>query len=160
MVMLSNPVRTRAELIAVLTDAGSANSTATVLFHAAMARRFGVSVTDWKCGEWIMRLGAPTAGELARATSLTTGAITGVIDRLEKAGLARRLPDPNDRRRVLVQVTPEHVTAAHAAFASFLRAWENLVADYSDEELALILHFQEHVTAMLVEEAAKLSHPA
>src|SRR5918997_6772224 len=79
---------------------GSRLSTTTVLFHSAVADRLGVSATDVKCYTILRQTGPLTAGELAERVSLTTGAITGVIDRLERAGLVRRAADPHDRRRV------------------------------------------------------------
>src|SRR5215207_5351058 len=79
-------------------------STATVLFHAAIADRVGVSVTDMKCYSILRQAGPITAGELGERVGLTTGAITGVIDRLEHVGLARRVRDPHDRRRVVLEL--------------------------------------------------------
>jgi len=75
-------------------------STATVLFHAAIADRLEVGATDVKCYSILRQVGAITAGELAERTSLTTGAITGVIDRLERAKLVRRARDPRRRSRL------------------------------------------------------------
>ena len=82
-------------------------STVTILFHQAIADRLGMNVTDHKCAGILARSGPITAGELARRTGLTTGAITGVIDRLEQAGFARRARDPGDRRRVIIEPDPE-----------------------------------------------------
>src|SRR5436190_13301126 len=79
-------------------------STATVLFHAAIADRLGVGATDVKCYSILRQTGAITAGELAERTSLTTGAITGVIDRLERAKLVRRARDSQDRRRIVLEL--------------------------------------------------------
>src|SRR6185436_7386052 len=85
-------------------------STATVLFHSAIADRLGVSVTDLKCYSILRQTGPITAGELGERLGLTTGAITGVIDRLEHVGLVHRARDPNDRRRVVLELlsNPEH----------------------------------------------------
>src|SRR5688500_16476342 len=100
---MSRDVPERAELLAALTGALRQLSAATVLFHQAVADRLGMNVTDHKCADILEREGALTAGERARRTGLTTGAVTGVIDRLEKAGLARRAADPADRRRVIIE---------------------------------------------------------
>src|SRR5688572_19438670 len=85
-------------------------STATILFHAAVADRLGINVTDVKCYSLLRQRGAMTAGELSEKTGLTTGAITGVVDRLEKAGLVQRRRDAHDRRRVIVELlhNPAH----------------------------------------------------
>lgn len=75
----------------------------TILFHQAVANLVGVSVTDMKCLDYVDRGGDVTAGDLARLTGLTTGAITAAIDRLEKAGLARRERSETDRRKVFIR---------------------------------------------------------
>src|SRR5690349_10600805 len=75
----------------------------TVLFNEAVADRLGITLTDLKCSSLLDLQGRMSAGQLAEITGLTTGAITGAIDRLEKAKLARRLADPEDRRKVIVE---------------------------------------------------------
>ena len=96
-----------------------------------------------------MQLQGPrTAGELARATGLSSGAITGLIDRLERAGYVARESDPTDRRRVVVRVRPESLTALNALYAPLQAASEDLNAGYSDEDLALIAGFMERNIAM------------
>src|SRR5262245_50684841 len=93
----------RARLLAELLAEFRKLSTATVLLHQAVADRLGLNVTDHKCAELLARTGPVPAGELARLTGLTTGAVTGVIDRLEAAGFVRRAKDPADRRKVIVE---------------------------------------------------------
>src|ERR671932_2481021 len=80
---------------------------ATDRFDQAVADALGVNRTDMRCTDVLEREGPVTAGRLAEATGLTTGAITTVIDRLERGGFARPLRDPDDRRRVRVDLTPE-----------------------------------------------------
>lgn len=92
-------------------------------FDALAARRLGVSETDLRCLNIIENSGGLSAGDLAAQAGLTGGAITGVIDRLERAGFARRVPDPADRRRVGLQVTPAFYRAAE-------RIWGPLAADW------------------------------
>ncbi|MBE0466472.1 MAG: MarR family transcriptional regulator, partial [Candidatus Desulforudis sp.] len=82
-------------------------STVTVFFHSVIAERLGLSLTDHKAFEIIARKGAVSAGELSELTGLTTGAVTGVIDRLERTGFVRREPDPGDRRRVIIRPHPD-----------------------------------------------------
>src|SRR5215813_7862986 len=93
----------RAEVLAALMTEFRQLSAATILFHQAVADRLGMNVTDHKCADILERHGPLTAGELAERTGLTTGAITGVIDRLEKTGFVRRAEDPGDRRRVIIE---------------------------------------------------------
>src|SRR3954469_25863915 len=95
---------TREALIAALFLEVRQMSTGAIMFHQAIADRLGLHPTDHKCADLIMRHGAMTSGRLAELTGLTTGAITGVVDRLESRGLARRATDPRDRRRVIVEL--------------------------------------------------------
>jgi DNA-binding MarR family transcriptional regulator len=135
-------------------------STQTVLYTQAMADRLGVNLTDLLCMGILEISGPITAGELARLTGLTTGAITGVVDRLEQAGYARRDRDPNDRRRVIVRpLTEPLVQEINPHFASMLQASSELMARYSDRELALLLDFVARSTPLLRAETAKLRTP-
>ncbi|MFI6101796.1 MarR family winged helix-turn-helix transcriptional regulator [Lentzea sp. NPDC051213] len=82
-------------------------SALTVMFHTKVAEQMGLSATDEKCLDLAMRAEGPlTAGRIAELSGLSTGAVTGVIDRLERSGFVRRVRDPHDRRKVLVEVTP------------------------------------------------------
>src|SRR5215475_8697482 len=96
----------RPDLIEALMRAMRDTSARGVLFSQAVAERTGINSTDLECLDFIVMRGPLTAGELAEATGLTTGAITGVIDRLERAGVAQRQRDADDRRKVLVKVLP------------------------------------------------------
>jgi DNA-binding MarR family transcriptional regulator len=77
-------------------------STAAVLFHHAIAERLGLGPTDHKCLDLLRERGAMTGSELAAITGLTTGAITGVVGRLEQAGYVHREPDPQDGRKQIL----------------------------------------------------------
>jgi DNA-binding MarR family transcriptional regulator len=133
-------------------------STSTVLFHQVVAERLGLNPTDHKVAELLSRTGPLTAGELAEHTGLTTGAITGVVDRLERGGFVRRDRDPEDRRRVIVQPTwgTEKVAKAEGLFASLLASYTAICESYSDAELRVILDFMERCRAMNHEEARRL----
>jgi DNA-binding MarR family transcriptional regulator len=111
------------------------------MFHQAIADRLGLNVTDHKCMDLLLLNGPLTAGELAAMTGLTTGAITAVIDRLEKAGFVRREDDPRDRRRVIVQVMPKRCRDIERLFEPFAATFGELSARYKDEELVVILDF-------------------
>src|SRR5262245_34840645 len=105
------------------TQLGRELSTRTILFHQAVADVLGVTPTDHKCLDFIAEADHPvTAGELATVTGLTTGAITGVIDRLEAAGLAVRERDPHDRRRVVVKPAPQAFERVAPLFDGIARA--------------------------------------
>jgi DNA-binding MarR family transcriptional regulator len=86
--------------------------------------------------------GSMSAGDLAQESRLTTGAITAVIDRLERAGLARRVPDPADRRRVLVEPTEKAFALAMELMVEPMRAlYKPMAEGYTDDDLRLILDF-------------------
>jgi len=152
------PPTTRAELLAALNEAARRQSTATVLFHTAVAERLGLSATDHKYADLIARQGPMTAGELADRAGLTTGAITGVLDRLERAGWVRRERDPHDRRRVMVHLIHHSaiMRRATALFQSLARASTEGFAEYSDAQLAFLLDFFSRAEALMQRETAKL----
>src|SRR3954470_6826109 len=98
----------RAKLIAELSHQARVSTLWTVLLHNAIASRSGINVTDMQCINLLQLRGPMTPGQLADAMFLTTGgAITALIDRLEKAGMVRRRRDEEDRRRVLVEATQD-----------------------------------------------------
>jgi DNA-binding MarR family transcriptional regulator len=154
---MSRDFQKRSELLAALGDEFRQLTTATILFHQAVADRLGMHVTDHKCADILLRTGPITAGELAQRTGLTTGAITGVIDRLEKAGFVRRAKDPGDRRRVIVQPVPERIEGKIGPlFESMARAMAKLCAQYSTQELAVIRDFAARAHQGAYEEIRKL----
>jgi DNA-binding MarR family transcriptional regulator len=139
---MSRDSKKRSELLAALNDEFRQLTTATILFHQAVADRLGMHVTDHKCADILLRAGPITAGELARRTGLTTGAITGVIDRLEKAGFVRRAKDPSDRRRVIIEPFIERIEREIGPlFESMARAMAELCAHYSTQELQVVRDF-------------------
>ncbi|MBO0763077.1 MAG: MarR family transcriptional regulator [Hyphomicrobiaceae bacterium] len=111
-----------------------------VLYSQAVAARLGMNSTDLECLDHILR-GPVTAGRLAELTGLTTGAITGVIDRLEREGLARRESDPDDRRKTVVRALPAVLKRVLPLFEPMERAAMAVLSRYRDDELALILDF-------------------
>jgi DNA-binding MarR family transcriptional regulator len=132
-------------------------SSTSVLLSHAIAGRLGMNPTDLEALEILHRLGPMTAGGLAEATGLTTGAITGIVDRLERDGYARRARDPHDRRRVIVRPELEHgIRTIAPLFASMGEAMGALLARYSDEELVVVLDFVTRANAVTHAETAKL----
>lgn len=119
-----------------------ANQRATDVVDELIAQLLGVNRTDARCLDILDERGSMSAGDLAEASRLTTGAITAVIDRLERASLARRVPDPADRRRVLVELTPKaYETAMELMVEPMIALWQPLGERYSEDELRLILDF-------------------
>jgi len=133
-------------------------STATILFHAAVADRLGIGATDVKCYSILRQTGPITAGQLAERTSLTTGAITGVIDRLERAELVRRVRDPHDRRRIVLELVlnAEREREIAQLYEPLGREINGLVAQYSEAERATLLDFLTKASAVLEAETTRL----
>jgi DNA-binding MarR family transcriptional regulator len=137
----SSRVPARAELLERFQLAGRRLSAATIMFHQAVADRLGLNITDHKCLDFVLLNGPLTAGELATMTGMTTGAITAVIDRLERAGFVRRADDPTDRRRVIVHAVPKNLGPARKLFEPFAALLEEMTARYSDAEMDRIVDF-------------------
>ena len=149
--------RDRDELLGRLGDAVRANQRATDAVDEAMCRLLGVNRTDGTCLDILEEQGGPiAAGELARRLNLTTGAITALIDRLERAGFARRVPDPADRRRVLVEATERTRALTIELFGPMLERLAPEMERYSEAELELLIEFHRRGTALQEEHAAWL----
>lgn len=115
-----------------------------VLFSQTVAEQIGLNPTDLESLEILLREGPVPAGRLAERTGLTSGAVTGVIDRLERAGFVHRQPDPADRRRVIVQVDRETVDRElMPLYAGMQQATTNLVTRLSNQDLELFIRFLE-----------------
>jgi DNA-binding MarR family transcriptional regulator len=114
-------------------------------FDQAVADRLGMNRTDMRCIDLIDQAGGMTAGELAKAAGLTTGAVTAVVDRLEKAGMAKRVADPADRRRVRIEVTPRLWELTAPLMMPFLEESQAILDDYSTEELERFTEFIQRV---------------
>jgi DNA-binding MarR family transcriptional regulator len=133
---------TRQELINALILQIRLVTANSVLFSQIVSDKVGLHSTDNECLDFLMINGPATAGQLAKRTGLTTGAITATIDRLEKAGFAKREQDPQDRRKVIVVPNMEkieaeimpHMMAMGQAMAAFCEG-------FSDDELATIQQF-------------------
>lgn len=148
----------RQELLERFNQEISRNSTWTVIFHQAQAARLGLNPTDLKAAGLLLETGPVTAGELAEQMALTTGAVTGVVDRLEQARIVERVKDPSDRRRVVVRVTsdPERMKELDAMFSSLGSAAMQMLERFSDEQLQTILEFITVGTQVMKEQTAKL----
>ncbi|HEX5618718.1 MAG TPA: MarR family transcriptional regulator [Solirubrobacteraceae bacterium] len=132
-----------------ITEAGGqvfrAYQTSNDNFDQAIADHLGMNRTDMRCVDLIDQAGGMTAGELAKAAGLTSGAVTAVIDRLEKAGMAARVPDPADRRRVRIEVTPKLWELTGPLMMPFLDESQAILDDYSTEELERFTEFIQRV---------------
>ena len=133
----------RADLIRRLTEAVRRQVAWTVLHNQAIAERLGMSATDLHAINLLDIEGPITAGRLAELMGLTTGAVTGVLDRLERAGLVRREADPADRRRVVARLVPAGMERVRSAFLAVGTGVQDLYAGYDDAQLGLLVDYTE-----------------
>ncbi len=122
-----------------ISELGRLFSDATILMHEAIARKAGLTGTDHKYLGILIEKGAITAGEFAQLTGLTTGAVTGLVDRLEKKKLAKRQFDKDDRRKIMI--VPETKNAMQLLGSTFAMLQSRIVemmSGFSDEEKTII----------------------
>lgn len=142
-----------ADELARFAHLGRETSTLTVLRHARIAELMGLSATDHKVLELAGQASGPlTAGRIAELTGLSTGAVTGVMDRLEKAGLARRVRDTADRRKVLIEVVPGAMERHAPLFESAYTNMKTVLEQFSSAERKVLERFQNAVLDGLREE--------
>lgn len=132
------------------------HSTATVLFHHAIADRLGLGPSDHKCLDLLHERGAMTGSELAAVTGLTSGAITGVVARLERGGLLRREPDPGDGRKQVLRPDPDGVRHVQDLFDALRKDAATLVASFDVAQLTAIAEFLARSTEFAYRRAALL----
>ncbi|GHE03636.1 MarR family transcriptional regulator [Streptomyces alanosinicus] len=130
-----------------------------VIGQQELARLLGLNVTDLTCFAFVLEAGDDllTAGDLAARAHVTTGAVTGILNRLERAGYVTRRPDPTDRRRVRVAAVPAAVTRVEAVYVGHYQRLADLFADYSPEELAVITDWFTRATSLAHEYLEKLN---
>jgi DNA-binding MarR family transcriptional regulator len=127
------------------------------LFHATIAGLLGLNPSDEKAMSVLQRLGPLSAGEIAEHTGLATATVTNLIDRLEQKGFVRRVRDPKDRRRVIVEPSKERVAEAERLFRSTARSLARLYDGYSVEDLGVIASFLFRNAERLKAETSKLN---
>jgi DNA-binding MarR family transcriptional regulator len=155
---VKNITPAREELIGAVLHESRRSATRTVVFHAAIADRLGLNPSDHKCADLICNETGPiTAGRLAEITGLSTGAITGVVDRLEKAGFVARVPDASDRRRVVIQGV-EHGKAPDLRhlFVPMMEGMAMICESYTDEQLRLVVGFMQRTGALTEAQIANM----
>ena len=121
-----------------------------VLISQAVAERFGLHTTDLECLDLIYLRKNPTAGDLAKATGLTSGAVTALIDRLETAGYVERIADPVDRRRVHVRVRPRAIKPIEAVYQPMQARMLELWSTFSARDLQVIADFLARSTDLAI----------
>jgi DNA-binding MarR family transcriptional regulator len=124
-------------------------------FEDAASEYFGVNRTAMRCMDVLERAGRLSAGDIARQTGLTSGAVTALLDRLEAAGYVRRIRDTTDRRRILVELTEAAQQGAAEVYGPLVEAFEEY-AKYSDDELRLITRYIERGSDLLLAHAQRI----
>jgi DNA-binding MarR family transcriptional regulator len=138
-------------------DLGRDLSDAVVMFHEAIAQRLGLTAADHKALGILAREGPFTAGKLADRIGLTPGAVTGLVDRLERAGLVHRRRDATDRRRVHIVAVPRPSDQHAAAFGALSKGMRGFLRRYSPDQLATIDDFCRQTIRVLRHETRRLS---
>jgi DNA-binding MarR family transcriptional regulator len=148
----------REETIHNIIDKFREMSTETIMFHQAVADELGLPITDHKCLDLIHRFGAMSAGRLAKLTSLTTGAVTGMIDRLEKAGYVRRTNDPKDRRKTIVEAISNKKLEKkiEMIFMPLHERMHKFLSSYSNSELTFLLEAMTELIEQTREDSRRL----
>lgn len=152
---MSSSPKNRAQIISDLDWQLRTFTTSAVLAANSIAQKMGMGTNDLKCAEILIRMGPMSAGKLGELAGLTTGAITGIVDRLEQAGWAKRRPDPNDRRRVMVYPGPQDSARMEGLYDTYMDSLRKLLASYSDSELSMLTEFINKLIQLNYEQAGQ-----
>lgn len=129
-----------------------------IQMHEAVARRAGLSGTDHKYLGFLIEKGQMTAGELSTLTGLTTGAVTGLIDRFEKKNLVKRRFAQDDRRKVIIEPNTEIILSLLVPlYEEFRSKSEELMASFSNEEIKVIETYFSKAIDIMTETTHKLN---
>ncbi|MFC4505646.1 MULTISPECIES: MarR family winged helix-turn-helix transcriptional regulator [Streptomyces] len=142
----ARPAATAAQALSAMDDLIATS----MVGQQEMAQRLGLNVTDLTCFAYVLQAGEDllTAGDLATRVHVTTGAVTGILNRLERAGYVTRRADPQDRRRVRVAAVPAAVARVHALYEPYYARLHALFADYSPEETAVLTDWFARATTL------------
>jgi DNA-binding MarR family transcriptional regulator len=153
------PRSTHSKLHQDLEAGFSAMSTAAIMLHDTVARQLGLNATDHKCMGLLCQRGPLSAGALAEMTGLTTGAVTGIITRLEEAGYVRRAPNPADARSVIVEPidAAEFLRMIGRLLGPLRTRMNELVGRYTKKDLHMILRFMTEAVQISRVETVRLA---
>ena len=125
-----------------------------LMLQQAIAQEAGLNATDAECLDYLMEMGPSTAGALVKATGLTTGAVTNLIDRLERSGFVKRTADPKDRRKVIVSLLPERKAGISARYAKLAAAVRQQLSAYTKKELLFLIRHTQALDTIFTAQAA------
>jgi len=127
-----------------------------VLFRKTIVEKLGVNITDWECLGLLLQKGVSTPTELSKHTGLTSGATTAMLDRLERSGIIERRRNPEDRRGTLIVIVKEKASEIATILASAIRAQEQLLSSYTEEELEFLSDFISKLAEVVDQERRKM----
>jgi len=148
--------KSRADLLKQLEETLRKVGAQSVLLSDTVARLVGVNSTDLECLDLLEMAGPTTAGRLAEHAGLTTGAMTAVIDRLERAGYARRVRDVEDRRLVHVEALPRNFKHVAGLYRRLAESTARLHEEYDDRQLTLVVDYLTRALALAADHVAWL----
>jgi MarR family transcriptional regulator, organic hydroperoxide resistance regulator len=157
---VSKPSDRREKLIARLQLLGEQESTETAMFHQAAAASYGLGITDMKALQIVLREGPQTAGQLATPLRLTTGAVTSVLDRLERQSLIIRSQHPEDRRKIIVSANTKTLTDGDNVYRSIGDAYAAMQRGFTTPELEFLVRYYEGSIEVTRREIARLGESA
>lgn len=131
----------------------------TIQMHEAVAEKAGFSGADHRYLGFLIEKGQMTAGELSNLTGLTTGAVTGLIDRFEKKKLVKRRFDKDDRRKVIIEPNTKNIMALfEPLYKDFRSRSEKLTAAFPDKEIEIIRIYLTKAIDIMTETTSKLNN--
>ncbi|VXB28127.1 MarR family transcriptional regulator [Arthrobacter sp. 9V] len=146
----------RKALLDEVFTSGRELSTAAVMFHTKLSELRGLSATEGKAIDILLRFGPMTAGEFCQHSGLAPASVTGLMQRLESKGIARRIRHDEDKRKVLIELIGDQVTAATPYFVDFMSGLTELLEGYTDDELRIIADYSAKAAEIQKNAAARL----
>jgi DNA-binding MarR family transcriptional regulator len=128
------------------------------LFVQTVAENSSIHITDIRCLDFLTEAQSATAGDLAKVTGLTTGAITAVIDRMEKAGFIKRIADSNDRRKIIIKLLVKHPKHLQIARNLFANQMPKILSGYTSDEIVIIADWNAKLISLFQDEIRKLKN--
>jgi len=147
----------RDALLEAVYVSGRELSTAAIMFHTTLSELRGLSATEGKAIDILLRHGPMTAGEFGEHSGLAPASVTGLMQRLESKGVARRVRHGEDKRKILIELVGDQVAAAAPYFTDFMNGLGALLEGYTDDELRVIADYSSRAARVQQEAAARLA---